>query len=376
MRTTPRTRGLVQAARSSAVIALVFVGFACGTSEPLPRAAKDSGANSGSPSDASSMSDSPSSTTGGAGGATAATSGGESGTGGGAATGGTIGTGGASGNLPDAPTVGIGDAAEGGGRDGGPRDAPIDNHVQPCGSPCTEAGGETGAADTSSGGTDGSISSTGGTSGTGGSVSPPILDASCGGLVTSTSHAQADVLLVLDRSGSMNNSIAQDCYCDTASAGTSGTLCANTANCITRWTSLTTALSATLSSSPNIRWGLKLYASPAGSACTVTDGSEVPIGDTSAAAIEALISSVSPSGSTPTAAAVTAATAYLQTVSDAGKKVILLATDGQPNCPSGGSSSSSDVQGALNAITSAASAGFLVYVIGIGPSVGNLDAFA
>jgi hypothetical protein len=134
-------------------------------------------------------------------------------------------------------------------------------------------------------------------------------------------------------------------------------------------------LNATLSNTTDIRWGLKLYATPGGSTCTVSNGVEVPIGSNSAPAIQAQIANVSPANNTPTAAAMTAATAYLQTVADSSNKVMLLATDGAPNC-GGGSATNSDLQGTVDAITAAKSAGFLVYVIGLGPSVGNLDIFA
>jgi hypothetical protein len=45
-------------------------------------------------------------------------------------------------------------------------------------------------------------------------------------------------------------------------------------------------------------------------------------------------------------------------------------------CCAGRSPSSPDVTGTISAISAASSAGLAVYVIGIGPSVGNLDMFA
>ena len=57
---------------------------------------------------------------------------------------------------------------------------------------------------------------------------------------------------------------------------------------------------------------------------------------------------------------------------------MLLATDGQPNCDPGTSASVTDtsVANTVAAITAAAGAGIKTYVIGIGPSTGNLDNFA
>jgi len=209
----------------------------------------------------------------------------------------------------------------------------------------------------------------------------PTKDMNCGSQTSGTSQEPADVLLVLDRSGSMNESIAEDCCCSRDCGNSTGSsLCASTSNCTERWPALTSAVNATLTSTPGIRWGLKLFSSPTGggrqAACNVNSGVEVQIGDNSAASIQTQIASVTPANNTPTAAAIKAATAYLEKVTDQNNKVILLATDGQPNCPADGNSSDSDVPGTTKAIQDALTAGFKVYVIGIGPLVGNLDGFA
>ena len=136
-------------------------------------------------------------------------------------------------------------------------------------------------------------------------------------------------------------------------------------------------MNSTLASTAgSINWGLKLFTSPNGSACTVGSGVEVPISATSVSAIQTQISNAKPANNTPTAQAITAATDYLKTVNDQNSKNILLATDGEPNCAPGGSSGTTNVPGTIDAITAAKAAGFSVYVIGIGPSVGNLDSFA
>jgi hypothetical protein len=249
-------------------------------------------------------------------------------------------TGGAAGGLADAPVAGTGGVAGAGGMGGNRLDAPM-----------AGVGGSGGA-------------------GTGGG------SAACGLQSTITSHGPTDVLLVLDRSDSMNYSIAEDCYCDAAPEGGNAPVCVIAGSCTSRWASLTTALNTILSSTAKIRWGLKLYTTPDSTICGVSSGVEVPISAGSAPAIATLMASVVPANNTPTAAAITAATAYLATVSDTSRKVILLATDGAPNCHAGGTSTTTDVQGTIAALTAAASAGFSVYVIGIGPSVGNLNSFA
>jgi len=212
----------------------------------------------------------------------------------------------------------------------------------------------------------------------GGKDASPDSPASCSGITMSEATREpADVLLVLDRSGSMTYNIMEECSCDPLS--NPSVVCADTVNCTTRWSSLVSALDATLSSTPFLEWGLKLFSSPGADPCEVTNGVEIPLGADAIPAIEATIAGITPAGETPTAFAITAATAYLQSQTDARIRMILLATDGKANC--GGSPPSvyqDDVTGATLAITAARDAGFLVYVIGIGPStsLGNLDDLA
>jgi hypothetical protein len=174
----------------------------------------------------------------------------------------------------------------------------------------------------------------------------------------------------------MDYSTATDSNCQTGGGGGKrggGT----TTTCTARWPALTSAVSATLdSTASSITWGLKLFTT-SGQACELSDGVEVAVGAAnSVAAIKAAIAAASPGGNTPTAQAIEAATAYLKTVKDQNSKYILLATDGEPNCAPGQSNTTPNVDGTTAAITAAKAAGFPVYVIGIGPSVGNLDSFA
>jgi hypothetical protein len=184
------------------------------------------------------------------------------------------------------------------------------------------------------------------------------------------------VLLVLDRSASMEYSISEDCFCTTpVSAG--GPLCADTTNCATRWQAVQTAVTDTLVSATGVNWGLKLFSTPTGSQCSVSSSVEVPIGADTADAVRSQIQSAALGIGTPTAAALTAATAYLKTLADSNPKTILLATDGEPNC--GGTPASVnivDLTGAAAAAAMANTAGFPVYVIGIGPNLDNLTQLA
>ena len=219
----------------------------------------------------------------------------------------------------------------------------------------------------------GGINGAGGTTGTGGGT---IVN--CGVQTVRTSRAVPDVLLVLDRSSSMEYDIGQDCYC---SGSSNRPICPND-QCKDRWSTLSSAVNTTMASTPDVHWGLKLFYTPGATGgtsgsrlCSVSDQVEAPIAADSSAAIQSIIQDVAPAGNTPTRKAIHAATAYLNRVTDQTSKFILLATDGEPNCAND-DATSSDAGGTINAIAEAKAAGFPVYVIGIGPSVGNLNEFA
>jgi hypothetical protein len=184
----------------------------------------------------------------------------------------------------------------------------------------------------------------------------------------------ADVLLIVDRSGSMTKAIDGTGECD-PTAGT----------CQQRWATMLAGLTAVLTgASGDVTWGLKTYSSD--DACGVTPTMDVDISAAAAANIQTTLAGLKPGGNTPTQAAVKAGTAYLQSLTDTNGKYILLATDGEPNClvttgkggRGGGGNGASDVDGTVAAITAAAApgVGFKTYVIGVGPETGNLDNFA
>jgi hypothetical protein len=204
---------------------------------------------------------------------------------------------------------------------------------------------------------------------------PPTEDANCGTSARTMTQVPADLLLVLDRSGSMTSDIATDNLCDV----TSGT-------CQERWATMMAAMKTVLAKAPaSIHWGLKFFSTPSVTTalgdtpmgCVVLPAAEVPIGTGNANDIVGTIASTTPNYNTPTRAAIETATAYLSSLQDGRPKYILLATDGQPNCAQGGEyATSPDLAATLQAIAAAYAAGIKVHVIGVGPSAGNLDAMA
>ena len=165
-----------------------------------------------------------------------------------------------------------------------------------------------------------------------------------------------DILIVLDKSGSMNDSADGTC----------------TGNCgaNSKWTQTVAALTTVISQTDTtVNWGLKFFASPNGGMCGVNQGADVAIAANNATAVNNAINGQTPGNSTPTRTAVANGAAYLGTVNQPNPKFLLLATDGLPNCTPGCSGntacSASDMTGAVNAVMTAATAGFPTFVVGI-----------
>ena len=170
----------------------------------------------------------------------------------------------------------------------------------------------------------------------------------------------AEVLVLLDRSGSM-----------------AGMLGAST-----KWDDAAGVVKATVTSSSNVSWGLKLF--PTGSqACGASATVEVPLAAGSAAAIATAVDGAGPplgtlGEGTPITATMKAATAHLQSLTLSGPKHIVLVTDGAPSCL-GGNPNGRDEAQAIAAIDSAARAGWKTLVIGIATAaadVATLDKMA
>ena len=165
----------------------------------------------------------------------------------------------------------------------------------------------------------------------------------CGSSKHTLAKIPAEMVLVLDRSTSMNE---------------------QTSPGVSKWTDASAAVDAVVSTSPgSVSWGLKLF--PSGDVlCQVSPDIEVPLGPATAPAIAAAIAARPPgtiSTGTPTTDAIRRVTEYLTTLASPTRKYIVLATDGLTTCPNGGVDL---VDQTVAAIAGAAAAGLETFVIG------------
>ena len=178
-------------------------------------------------------------------------------------------------------------------------------------------------------------------------------------------NCKPDVLLVQDRSGSMNED-------------ESGLTCSNNGcGANSKWSQMTAAVTNVLQTTQGtVNWGVKYF--PDNNACDASMPPAVGIAPSNAAAVADSIARTIPGGTTPTRDAITFATSYLQSLTDTNPKFLLLATDGLPNCPVG-CAASMNVSAACSqtdnpsediavdtAVMMAATQGIKTFVVGIG----------
>lgn len=217
--------------------------------------------------------------------------------------------------------------------------------------PGVSAGGGAGSSGTSGGGGASSGSGKPGRPGSGGSsgsvMALPNADGGttmtpgsmkmCGFQKHNLERLAPELLLTLDRSGSMRQMVE-------------GSL-------NDRWTETTAALDEILmSTNAAVSWGLKMF--PSTQKCEVVLEPEVAVAAMNYPAIGGKIKETLPNmdaGGTPTGLAVRNATAHLKTLTTKNPKYIVLATDGEPTCK----------DQPVQAITDAVGAGFRVFVVGI-----------
>jgi hypothetical protein len=254
-------------------------------------------------------------------------------------------------------------------------------------------GGTSGA-----GGTGGAAGA--GTGGTGGMRMPPVIildggndlagnstpDANCGARSKTAMKVAPDILIVLDRSGSMNDDINnQMCRPDGGFGGTQG------CGAQSKWALMIPAITQVVTETDvDVNWGLKWFPDNGTGAgtCSVNTSAAVPVGPGNGAAITAAImGATGPTGGvvgyngTPTRSAAEGATTYMSTLTDMSPKFILLATDGLPTCAGDGGAAADDSAAAVTAVGAARTAGFPTFVVGIatggsGPADATLSSMA
>jgi hypothetical protein len=189
----------------------------------------------------------------------------------------------------------------------------------------------------------------------------PTEDANCGLVPFNVARKPADLLLVLDRSGSMTEHEVP---------GANGQK-------VTRAQAAQAAVDTIVAQTQSgIAWGLKMFPEGSSAYCVVTaDKIDVALALNNYAAIASVVKADAFDGDgTPTAAAVSAGHDYLKNqVHDDNPKYMILATDGEPSdddknqCT--GKWAEPDVKtAAVNAVAAAASDGIKTFVIGVNTS--------
>lgn len=244
-----------------------------------------------------------------------------------------------------------------------------------CGfSPGTPGESLTGGAASSGNGTgSGGVTGTGNGSGTGigltsgggGDVGMGTGGMTCGQSSVPVMPEPPDILIIQDKSGSMNDDDS-DAACGNAGCGANS-----------KWAQLTMALTTVVQNTDmTVNWGLKYFSD--NNACGASAAPAVGIAAVNGAAVTRSIMGTQPGGNTPTRDAISSGAAYLATLTDTNPKFLLLATDGLPNCPTGCASMTrpsnsctttdnpNEDMAAEAAIMMAAMQGFQTFVIGIG----------
>ncbi len=203
----------------------------------------------------------------------------------------------------------------------------------------------------------------GGTGGGGGDIFNGT-GGSCGQTNVSVTPEPPDILIVQDKSSSMNDD-------------DSDSSCKNGCGANSKWSQVSAALTQVVTATQStINWGLKFFSD--NGACDASSPPVVDVAPMNGTAVSNAIAATSPSGNTPTRDAITNGATYLAGLSDANPKYLLLATDGLPNCPVGCASMSkpsssctmtdnpNEDVAAAQAIAAAAAMGYKTFVIGIG----------
>jgi hypothetical protein len=177
-----------------------------------------------------------------------------------------------------------------------------------------------------------------------------------------------DALILLDASGSMNETV-------------DAMACDGGCGALSKWAQATAAVNGLVAATEaSVNWGLKLFGDTSSAACFAGGGVTVPVTAGSAATIATAIAARTnangergSAGNTPTRLAEQAAASTLGELGGAGRKLILLVTDGEPNCGSAGREAD-DSPATIQAIADALAAGVPTLVAGAAPAGGPAEA--
>lgn len=176
----------------------------------------------------------------------------------------------------------------------------------------------------------------------------------CVEVSSETKSIPPDILILLDRSQSMTEMVAGSTQ--------------------SKWTQITAAINSFVPmTETTVNWGLKFFGTDRGTTCGETAGAAVAPGPMNAGMIMTAIMGQNPGSSTPTTVGMMSAATYLQTLTDANPKFILLATDGQPTCGAGGATAADDAN-AIQAVLDVFNTGIPTFVVGIATSGAAGDA--
>ncbi len=163
-----------------------------------------------------------------------------------------------------------------------------------------------------------------------------------------------DLLIILDKSGSMNSPIIT---------------IPPSFPFVTKWDVMETAIeNITTQYETNIRFGLSAF--PEVDLCGISPGANVDIGLSNAGAINSYLGSTGPDGNTPAHLALQDALSVFSSVpSNPAGQYVLFATDGVPNCGGAGLDEESGTQ-TVAAVSALANQGIHTFVLGFGDVLG------
>src|SRR4051794_11297280 len=210
----------------------------------------------------------------------------------------------------------------------------------------------------------GMLSGTGGANG--GSAGPMMTgsagsSAACRDIARPAAKLPVSVMIALDTSASMNDAIDGSC----------------TTGCMSKWAAAVQSINSVVdATTTEIPWGLTFMGGTA-NACDPTIGSLVGLNDSIRAALQTRTSggALINAGNRATGAAVGLAAKYASSGAVPAGSVVLLVTDGSPECMAGTADArADDTASAVRAVSDAFASGVATFVVGLATSGGAADA--